>query len=83
MFDMPYASAIAVIMGIFQLAGLLVILLLRKRMVTAATVPSRPSRIGIASNRPSNTRVPDVQFPSQEATQRNFRGTCPGRECYC
>jgi putative spermidine/putrescine transport system permease protein len=38
MFDMPYASAIAVIMGIFQLAGLLVILLLRKRMVMAATM---------------------------------------------
>ena len=38
MFDMPYASAIAVIMGIFQLAGLLVILLLRKQMVTAATM---------------------------------------------
>ena len=38
MFDMPYASAIAVIMGIFQLAGLLVIILLRKRMVTAATM---------------------------------------------
>ncbi len=38
MFDMPYASAIAVIMGLFQLAGLLVIILLRKRMVTAATM---------------------------------------------
>jgi putative spermidine/putrescine transport system permease protein len=38
MFDMPYASAIAVIMGIFQLAGLLVILLLRRRMVMAATM---------------------------------------------
>ena len=38
MFDMSYASAIAVIMGIFQLAGLLVIILLRKRMVTAATM---------------------------------------------
>jgi putative spermidine/putrescine transport system permease protein len=38
MFDMPYASAIAVIMGIFQLAGLLAIILLRKRMVTAATM---------------------------------------------
>ena len=38
MFDMPYASAIAVIMGIFQLAGLLVIILLRRRMVTAATM---------------------------------------------
>jgi putative spermidine/putrescine transport system permease protein len=38
MFDMPYASAIAVIMGLFQLSGLLVIILLRKRMVTAATM---------------------------------------------
>ncbi len=38
MFDMSYASAIAVIMGIFQLAGLLVILLLRRRMVMAATM---------------------------------------------
>jgi len=38
MFDMPYASAIAVIMGLFQLAGLLVIILLRKRMVMAATM---------------------------------------------
>ena len=38
MFDMPYASAIAVIMGVFQLAGLLVILLLRRRMVMAATM---------------------------------------------
>ena len=38
MFDMPYASAIAVIMGLFQMAGLMVILLLRKRMVTAATM---------------------------------------------
>jgi putative spermidine/putrescine transport system permease protein len=38
MFDMPYASAIAVIMGIFQLAGLLVILLLRRQMVLAATM---------------------------------------------
>jgi putative spermidine/putrescine transport system permease protein len=38
MFDMPYASAIAVIMGLFQLAGLLVIILLRKRMVTTATM---------------------------------------------
>jgi putative spermidine/putrescine transport system permease protein len=37
-FDMSYASAIAVIMGLFQLAGLLVILLLRKRMVMAATM---------------------------------------------
>ncbi|HET7854635.1 MAG TPA: sugar ABC transporter permease [Candidatus Methylomirabilis sp.] len=38
MFDMPYASAIAVIMGLFQLGALLVIILLRKRMVTAATM---------------------------------------------
>jgi putative spermidine/putrescine transport system permease protein len=38
MFDMPYASAIAVIMGLFQLAGLLVIILLRSRMITAATM---------------------------------------------
>ncbi len=38
MFDMSYASAIAVIMGLFQLAGLLVIILLRKRMITAATM---------------------------------------------
>jgi putative spermidine/putrescine transport system permease protein len=37
-FDMPYASAIAVIMGLFQLAALLLIILLRKRMVTAATM---------------------------------------------
>ena len=37
-FDMSYASAIAVIMGLFQLAALLLILLLRKRMVTAATM---------------------------------------------
>lgn len=37
-FDMSYASAIAVLMGLFQLAGLLVILLLRRRMVMAATM---------------------------------------------
>jgi putative spermidine/putrescine transport system permease protein len=37
-FDMPYASAIAVIMGLFQLGALLLILLLRKQMVTAATM---------------------------------------------
>ncbi len=37
-FDMSYASAIAVIMGLFQLGALLLILLLRKRMVTAATM---------------------------------------------
>ncbi len=38
MFDMSYASAIAVIMGLFQLAALLLIILLRKRMITAATM---------------------------------------------
>jgi putative spermidine/putrescine transport system permease protein len=38
MLDMPYASAIAVIMGVFQLAGLSVILFLRKRMITSATM---------------------------------------------
>jgi len=37
-FDMSYASAIAVIMGLFQLGALLLIILLRKRMVTAATM---------------------------------------------
>jgi putative spermidine/putrescine transport system permease protein len=37
-FDMPYAAAIAVIMGLFQLGALLLIILLRKRMVTAATM---------------------------------------------
>ena len=37
MFDMPYASAIAVIRTDIRLAGLLVIILLRKQMVTAAT----------------------------------------------
>jgi putative spermidine/putrescine transport system permease protein len=37
-YDMSYASAIAVIMGLFQLAGLVVILLLRRRMVLAATM---------------------------------------------
>ncbi len=37
-FDMPYASAIAVIMGLFQLGALLLIILLRKRMITAATM---------------------------------------------
>jgi putative spermidine/putrescine transport system permease protein len=37
-YDMSYASAIAVIMGLFQLAGLVVIVLLRKRMVMAATM---------------------------------------------
>lgn len=38
MYDMSYASAIAVIMGLFQLAGLVVIVLLRRRMVMAATM---------------------------------------------
>jgi len=38
MYNMPYASAIAVIMGGFQLAGLLVIILLRGRMAMAATM---------------------------------------------
>jgi putative spermidine/putrescine transport system permease protein len=37
-FDMPYASAIAVIMGLFQLAALLIIVVLRQRMVLAATM---------------------------------------------
>lgn len=37
-FNMSYASAIAVIMGLFQLGALLLIILLRKRMVTAATM---------------------------------------------
>jgi putative spermidine/putrescine transport system permease protein len=37
-FDMPYASAIAVIMGLFQLAALLIIIVLRQRMVLAATM---------------------------------------------
>jgi putative spermidine/putrescine transport system permease protein len=37
-YDMSYASAIAVIMGLFQLAGLMVILFLRRRMVLAATL---------------------------------------------
>lgn len=38
MYNTSYASAIAVIMGVFQLAGLLVIVLLRGRMVMAATM---------------------------------------------
>jgi putative spermidine/putrescine transport system permease protein len=38
MYDMSYASAIAVVMGMFQLAGLLVIILLRRQMVLAATM---------------------------------------------
>jgi putative spermidine/putrescine transport system permease protein len=37
-YDMSYASAIAVIMGLFQVAGLAVILVLRRRMVLAATM---------------------------------------------
>lgn len=37
-FDMPYASAIAVIMGLFQLAALLIIIVLRQRMVLVATM---------------------------------------------
>jgi putative spermidine/putrescine transport system permease protein len=37
-YDMSYASAIAVIMGLFQLAGLVVILFVRRRMVLAATM---------------------------------------------
>jgi putative spermidine/putrescine transport system permease protein len=37
-YDMSYASAIAVIMGLCQLAGLLLIVLLRQRMVMAPTM---------------------------------------------
>jgi len=37
-YDMSYASAIAVIMGLFQMAGLVIIVLLRRRMVMAATM---------------------------------------------
>jgi putative spermidine/putrescine transport system permease protein len=37
-YDTSYASAIAVIMGLFQLTGLLVIILLRGRMIMAATM---------------------------------------------
>jgi putative spermidine/putrescine transport system permease protein len=37
-YDMSYASAIAVIMGLFQLAGLVVIVLLRRRMVMTSTM---------------------------------------------
>ena len=37
-YNTPYASAIAVIMGLFQLAGLLVIILLRGRLIMAATM---------------------------------------------
>ena len=37
-YDMSYASAIAVVMGLFQLAGLVVIVLLRRRMVMAPTM---------------------------------------------
>lgn len=37
-YDMSYASAIAVVMGLFQLAGLVLIVLLRRRMVMAPTM---------------------------------------------
>ncbi len=37
-YDMSYASAIAVIMGLFQMAGLILIVLLRRRMVLAPTM---------------------------------------------
>ena len=37
-YDMSYASAIAVIMGLCQLAGLVLIVLLRQRLVTAPTM---------------------------------------------
>src|SRR5712692_746858 len=37
-YDMSYASAIAVVMGLFQLAGLVVIVLLRRRLVMAPTM---------------------------------------------
>jgi len=37
-YDMSYASAIAVVMGLFQLAGLVVIVLLRRRMVMTPTM---------------------------------------------
>jgi putative spermidine/putrescine transport system permease protein len=37
-YDMSYASAIAVVMGLFQLAGLVVIIMLRRRMVMAPTM---------------------------------------------
>jgi putative spermidine/putrescine transport system permease protein len=37
-YNRSYASAIAVIMGLFQLAGLAVIVLLRRRMVLAPTM---------------------------------------------
>jgi putative spermidine/putrescine transport system permease protein len=37
-YDMSYASAIAVVMGLFQLAGLVVIALLRRQMVMAPTM---------------------------------------------
>ncbi len=37
-YDMSYASAIAVIMGLCQLAGLLLIVLLRQRMIMAPTM---------------------------------------------
>jgi putative spermidine/putrescine transport system permease protein len=35
---MSYASAIAVVMGLFQLAGLVVIVLFRRRLVMAPTM---------------------------------------------
>ncbi len=37
-YDMSYASAIAAVMGLFQLAGLVVIVLLRRRLVMAPTM---------------------------------------------
>ena len=37
-YDMSYASAIAVIMGLCQLAGLVLIVLVRQRMITAPTM---------------------------------------------
>ena len=37
-YDMSYASAIAVVMGLFQLAGLVLIVMLRRRMVMAPTM---------------------------------------------
>src|SRR6266850_2879695 len=37
-YDMSYASAIAVVMGLFQLAGLVVIVLFRRRLVMAPTM---------------------------------------------
>jgi putative spermidine/putrescine transport system permease protein len=37
-YDMSYASAIAVVMGLFQLAGLVLIVMLRRQMVMAPTL---------------------------------------------